>query len=67
MTKQLYDYWFVQFDFPEKEGKPYKSRGGAMKWDEMLKCNIPVCWHCGNLFEFAVFTNGFACQNLDHK
>ena len=37
MAKQLYDYWFVQFDFPNEEGKPYKSSGGAMVWNEKLK------------------------------
>lgn len=37
MAKQLYDYWFVQFDFPNEEGKPYKSSGGAMVWNEELK------------------------------
>lgn len=41
MAKQLYDYWFVQFDFPNEEGKPYKSNGGAMMWNEKLKREIP--------------------------
>ena len=41
MAKQLYDYWFVQFDFPNEEGKPYKSSGGAMAWNEKLKREIP--------------------------
>lgn len=41
MAKQLYDYWFVQFDFPNEEGKPYKSSGGAMEWNEKLKREIP--------------------------
>ena len=41
MAKQLYDYWFVQFDFPNEEGKPYKSNGGAMVWNEKLKREIP--------------------------
>ena len=62
MAKQLYDYWFVQFDFPNEEGKPYKSSGGKMKWDNKLNRNIPKDWHCGNLFEIAAFTNGLACQ-----
>ena len=44
MAKQLYDYWFVQFDFPNKEGKPYKSSGGAMVWNEKLKRKIPQGW-----------------------
>ena len=44
MAKQLYDYWFVQFDFPNEEGKPYKSSGGAMVWNENLKREIPQGW-----------------------
>jgi len=67
MAKQLYDYWFVQFNFPNEEGKPYKSSGGEMVWNEKLKRNIPVGWHCGNLFEIAVFTNGLACQKFRPK
>ena len=67
MAKQLYDYWFVQFDFPNEEGKPYKSSGGEMLWNDKLRRNIPVGWHCGNLFEIAVFTNGLACQKFRPK
>ena len=67
MAKQLYDYWFVQFDFPNEEGKPYKSSGGEMVWNDKLKRNIPVGWHCGNLSEIAVFTNGLACQKFRPK
>ena len=44
MAKQLYDYWFVQFDFPNEEDKPYKSSGGAMVWNEKLKREIPQGW-----------------------
>lgn len=44
MAKQLYDYWFVQFDFPNEESKPYKSSGGAMAWNENLKREIPQGW-----------------------
>ena len=49
MAKQLYDYWFVQFDFPNDEGKPYKSSGGAMVWNEKLKREIPQGWGTQNL------------------
>lgn len=45
MAKQLYEYWFVQFDFPNEEGKPYKSSGGAMVWNEKLKREIPQGWN----------------------
>ena len=62
MAKQLYDYWFVQFDFPNEEGKPYKSSGGAMIWNEKLKREIPKGWHCGTLLDIAEYTNGLACQ-----
>lgn len=44
MAKQLFDYWFVQFDFPNEEGKPYKSSGGKMVWNEKLKREIPEGW-----------------------
>lgn len=44
MAKQLYDYWFVQFDFPDENGKPYKNSGGKMVWNESLKRKIPKRW-----------------------
>ncbi len=49
MAKQLYDYWFVQFDFPNEEGKPYKSSGGAMEWNDKLKREIPQGWSISNV------------------
>ena len=49
MAKQLYDYWFVQFDFPNEEGKPYKSSGGAMVWNDKLKHEIPQGWSVSNV------------------
>ena len=52
MAKQLYDYWFVQFDFPNEEGKPYKSSGGKMVWDDKLKREIPEGWEVGNLSDY---------------
>lgn len=63
MAKRLYDYWFVQFDFPNEEGKPYKSSGGKMVWNEVLKRKIPEGWEEGNLYEIADYINGLACQN----
>ena len=45
LARQLYDYWFVQFDFPNQDGKPYKSSGGEMVWNEKLKRDIPKGWH----------------------
>lgn len=44
LAKEIYDYWFVQFDFPNEEGKPYKSSGGKMVWNEKLKREIPEAW-----------------------
>ena len=44
LVKTIYDYWFVQFDFPDKNGKPYKSSGGKMVWNEQLKREIPAGW-----------------------
>ena len=47
ISKLLYDYWFVQFDFPDENGKPYKSSGGKMVWNEDLKREIPAGWYVG--------------------
>lgn len=49
MAKQLYNYWFVQFDFPDENGKPYKSSGGKMVWNEKLKREIPKGWEVTNI------------------
>ena len=51
MAKRLYDYWFVQFDFPNADGKPYKSTGGKMVWNEELKREIPEGWEVTPLKE----------------
>lgn len=49
MAKTLYDYWFVQFDFPDANGKPYKTAGGKMVWNDELKREIPEGWESGEL------------------
>ncbi|TDG36092.1 restriction endonuclease subunit S [Pedobacter changchengzhani] len=64
MAKTLYDYWFVQFDFPNTEGKPYKSSGGEMVYNEELKREIPKGWEVKDLLKIASFTNGLACQKF---
>lgn len=51
MAKTLYDYWFVQFDFPNEQGKPYKSSGGEMVWSEELKRDIPKGWEVKKVSE----------------
>lgn len=57
MAKQLYDYWFVQFDFPDEKGKPYKSSGGKMVWNETLKREIPKDWDVRTIKDFMrIFT-----------
>lgn len=59
LAKQLYDYWFVQFDFPNEEGKPYKSSGGKMVWNEKLKREIPEGWKVLSLFDAVSVQYGF--------
>lgn len=44
MIKTIYDFWFIQFEFPNEEGKPYKSSGGTMVWNDELKRKIPKGW-----------------------
>lgn len=58
MAKTIYDYWFVQFDFPDANGKPYKSSGGKMVWNEELKREIPARWTDGELNDIANITMG---------
>ena len=59
LAKQLYDYWFVQFDFPNEEGKPYKSSGGKMVWNEKIKREIPEIWELLPLFKASDVQYGF--------
>lgn len=58
MAKTLYDYWFVQFDFPDANGKPYKSSGGDMVFDETLKREIPKGWEVKSLNQVADIVMG---------
>jgi type I restriction enzyme, S subunit len=57
MAKTLYDYWFVQFDFPDKNGRPYKSSGGKMVWNEELKRDIPLGWKSAKMAEWIYIDN----------
>ncbi len=59
LAKQLYDYWFVQFDFPDENGWPYKSSGGKMVWNEVLKREVPEGWETKTLFESTNVQYGF--------
>ncbi|UYM16176.1 restriction endonuclease subunit S [Endozoicomonas euniceicola] len=67
MAKTLYDYWFVQFDFPDANGKPYKSSGGKMVYNEVLKREIPEGWDNGSLWSIAKYFNGLAMQKYRPK
>lgn len=58
MAKTLYDYWFAQFDFPDENGKPYRTSGGEMVWNEQLKREIPKEWKPGKLCDIANITMG---------
>jgi type I restriction enzyme S subunit len=66
MAKTIYDYWFVQFDFPNAKGKPYKTSGGKMVWNEELKREIPDLkdWKIGTLLDIADYSNGLPCQKF---
>ena len=58
LAKTIYDYWFVQFDFPDKNGKPYKSSGGKMVWNVQLKREVPVGWNVESLPQIADYLFG---------
>ena len=58
LAKTIYDYWFVQFDFPDANGKPYKSSGGKMVWNDQLKREVPEGWKVQTLSDVATITMG---------
>jgi type I restriction enzyme S subunit len=63
MAKTLYDYWFVQFDFPNSKGKPYRTSGGKMVWNVELKREIPEGWKDGTFADYCPSTGGFAFKS----
>jgi type I restriction enzyme S subunit len=67
MAKTLYDYWFVQFDFPDCNGKPYKSAGGKMIWNEELKREIPEGWEVLQLSNKLTFEKGIEPGSAQYK
>lgn len=66
MAKTLYDYWFVQFDFPDENGKPYKSSGGKMVYNDTLKREIPKGWEVKSLGEVVDLKNGINYSASDY-
>lgn len=67
MVKTIYDYWFLQFEFPNEEGKPYKSSGGKMVWNDELKREIPEGWEVKKLKELFQFIKGKTAKSLVHN
>ena len=67
MAKQLYDYWFVQFDFPDENGKPYKSSGGKMVWNEKLKREVPEGWEVASLNRELEIKSGYAFKSESYS
>jgi len=67
MAKTLYDYWFVQFDFPNADGKPYKSSGGKMLYNAELKREIPEGWENGTLGDISDLVRGVTYDASDIK
>ena len=65
MTKLLYDYWFVQFDFPDENGGPYKSSGGKMIWNDELKREIPEGWEVTRLGDLISYNRGVSYTGND--
>jgi type I restriction enzyme S subunit len=72
MAKTLYDYWFVQFDFPDENGKPYRTSGGKMEWNEQLKREIPKGWKVKQMSDLTAVVTGkedanFSTPNGEYK
>ncbi len=66
LSKTIYNYWFLQFDFPDENGKPYKSSGGKMVWNEILKRKIPKGWEVRTLGDVSETINGYAFSSDDY-
>lgn len=67
LEKTIYDYWFLQYDFPDENGKPYKSSGGKMIWNEELMCEIPVGWEISDLSPYITIIRGVSYGENDIK
>jgi len=67
MAKTLYEYWFVQFDFPDEKGRPYKSVNGKMVYNEVLKREIPVGWEVGTFSDITTTQAGYAFKSSEWR
>ena len=67
MAKRLYDHWFVQFDFPNADSKPYKASGGKMVWNETLKREIPAGWEVKSVNDISISYRGVGYSADDEK
>ena len=67
MAKTLYDYWFTQFDFPNEEGKPYRSSGGVMEWNEQLKREIPKGWVAKSISSLCDILSGYSFSSTTYS
>ena len=67
MAKTLYDYWFTQFDFPNEEGKPYRSSGGVMEWNQQLKREIPKGWVAKSISSLCDILSGYSFSSATYS
>ena len=67
LAKTIYDYWFVQFDFPDENGKSYKSSGGKMVYNEVLKREIPEGWEVKRIGDYCKSSGGYAFKSSEWK
>lgn len=67
MAKTFYDYWFTQFDFPNEEGKPYRSSGGVMEWNQQLKREIPKGWVAKSISSLCDILSGYSFSSATYS
>ena len=67
LAKTIYDYWFMQFDFPDENGKPYKTSGGKMVYNEVLKREIPEGWEVKRIEDYCKSSGGYAFKSSEWK
>ena len=67
LAKTIYDYWFMQFDFPDENGKPYKTSGGKMVYNNVLKREIPEGWEVKRIEDYCKSSGGYAFKSSEWK
>lgn len=67
LARKIYSYWFIQYDFPDNDDKPYKENGGKFKWDNELNKQVPNEWLKVNSINYFKIVSGFPFNSKDYS